>query len=523
MLENRRLPKRLFAISYAFLVAKVNPSPAGAAGAGETPLLPEAEQQAYEAMRSSFARPDDRAAFAKDVRIIAKDLRRTVFGQPLRKSRVWIDYPPTLELLTLDLQVRTPDGQIMEGGVFRQQAAAFPLYPSSGSYIYFSGDDDAMPLLFVVFEKHLYERFRVWFGSDAAHYAKQSWSDIEVTKRRIEEKIPDWFSVCRRLRPSSSTAAAASNQPRLQTLAERFREYSGPNGKVDLTRIRSYLDQFPEALVDPMITVLENLIFLNREQLGIGFSNKLVEEGLAGNSLVPLSSGLQKSAAMLPYMMSDSGATGLTFKTLEEALNGDQDITFYEDYICSGRQPRATVQTWFGRPAELKDQNISVKLSESNQTLLRRRRLHFRFVFGTTWGMKNLRELIEELSLQGDVNATIVREKEKSPIYDFLDADIAASLEAFLRDVGTQLLLTTWHDDDPTKWTTELCEQRCFGYRNHGLITVSSLNCPTSTITALWKSGRFQDVSWMPLFPRRHQPIVSVSSTEKQETAKQAT
>jgi HD superfamily phosphohydrolase len=497
LLENRRLPKRIFTVSYGFLVAR---------GTADVPILSDSEQAAFESLKSLLMDLDKRVLLERSIKEIAGNLSIKMYGTRLGKLRLWIDYPPLLEPLTIDLQVRTPDGTILEGGIFQQQAAAFPLYTSSVSYVYFSGvSEKYVPLLFVSIERKLYELCGIYFGADAAHYAKLNWLEIEATKRHLEESIPDWFVGHRKLRPRSLSAASVVNQARLKELAQRFQEYSVQGGRIDTEQIRRFLDQFPERLVDPMIDVLEKFTFLDRNRLGIEFARKLRADDLTTSSLVPLSKGPQKSAAILPYMLSDSKTANLNFETLDLALQGQKEITFYEESICSGRQPRATVQTWFGLPPELNEPGLGSELSEQLKSALRGKKLHFRFVFGTKWGIENLKALLQQLSMHADVDAAIIHDQQRSVIYDFLDAPTAELLEQFLRKVGLSVLRSTKQKEDPTKWTDSLCEQRCFGYRNHGLLVASSFNCPTSTITALWKTGEFEDVVWLPLFPRRHE------------------
>ena len=472
LLENRRLPRRLFAISYGFLVAK---------GTSDTAVLPESEQLAFDSLRSLLTQPEKRLKLAREIKELAQQLSKQVNGAMLRKVRIWVDHPPSLESLTLDLQVRTPDGQILESGMFRQQAAAFPAYTSSTSYIYFSGGEDKdAPLIFIAVERRLYELCRIWFGPDAGHYAKLKWSEIETTKRTIEESVPDWFVDHRRLRPRSRLAASADNQFRLQQLAQQFQEYSVPNGKVGFKRITDYLDQFPENLVEPMIKVLEKFIFLDRKRLGLEFARKLRADALTMSSLVPLSKDPQKSAALLPYVLYDSRPADFNFETLDSALQGQKEITFYEETVCSGCQPRATVQTWFGLPTKLNEPGLGSELNDELKRVLRGKGLHFRFVFGTTWGIEGLKALLRELSLNADVDAAIIHDQRRSIIYNFLDASVADSLERFLRKVGLSVLRSTKQKENPKKWTNSLCEERCFGYGNHGLIVASSFNCPTS-------------------------------------------
>lgn len=517
LLENRTLPRRLFVASYGFLISKdraVERIKTPAEASQEAAGLPEEEQVAFDSFGSLLARSAERTAFALKIKRLAQGLSRQLNQGVLPKLSLWIDPAHALEPLTLDLQVRTPDGRVLDKGVFREQAAAFPTYTSSTSYFYFSGiKDEQASILFIAVERTLYQTFGLWFGSDAAHHAKQSWSKIEATKRNIEGSFPDWFSGCRRLRPLSLVAASASNEARLQQLVQRFQEYSVPGGKIDLRRIQNFLDQFPENLILPMIEVMENISFLDRKRLGLEFSKTLESENLLASSLVPLSQGLHKSSAMLPYMMSDSSEPRLSFMSFDSALSGQGDITFYEDYICSGRQPRATLQIWFGLPPDVTEPGLAAELTEEQKAKLRSKRLHFRFVFGTTWGIANLEKLITKLSLNADVGAAIIHERAQSQIHDFLQPDIAVQLENFLRKVGVGVLRSTKQKESPMKWTDAMCEERCFGYSGNGLLVASSMNCPTSTITALWKSGDFEDMPWLPLFARRHEG--TIASTEE--------
>jgi hypothetical protein len=47
------------------------------------------------------------------------------------------------------------------------------------------------------------------------------------------------------------------------------------------------------------------------------------------------------------------------------------------------------------------------------------------------------------------------------------------------------------------------CRMNALGFGNHGGITVTNVNVPASTVTALWQPGRYQGRPWIPLFLRR--------------------
>jgi hypothetical protein len=88
-------------------------------------------------------------------------------------------------------------------------------------------------------------------------------------------------------------------------------------------------------------------------------------------------------------------------------------------------------------------------------------------------------------------------------------AEGGAELTSFLAEVGEQLLLSTKHREEPGKWTATLCAERALGYSNAKRLIVLAYNNPTSTVTALWKSGTFRGAPWMPLFPRRGEAVSS--------------
>lgn len=497
MLDRRDLPRRAFAISYAFLLDQ--------ARADEiTGMLKVSDDQreAWEQLNAVLLQARDRHSLQDRVLQKVEELR-SLLGKSEADCLVWVDsMPEPFEVPFIDLWIEHPDGAISRGESFPSQAAAFAHNPHANAYVFVANaDEELREQVFAATEIVLAAEFNLVFGRSAADHAKIHWQHVEELKRNLEAVGPDIFQGCRAIRPKSAALRTPSGRNRIQTLAERFAHFNtGSNVRVDESWICEYLDQFPEDLVEFMLRVIEHVRFFDRDDLGKGFADAMKAGATASTKYVPLSKPLEKSASHLGYFLADD-MSGPRPISLEQALATDGDITFFDDCVISGTQSRATLQTWFGLPKDV-DEDLADELTEAQRTALRDRQIRFRFLFGTQEGIGHFAELARQLELGEDIQA--VHSSTSQPaIRAILDADDGTRLRGFLADVGEALLASTKAKTDPTKWTDARCREFALGYGSLEQLIVLMYNTPTATITALWKTGEYHGAKWQPLFPRR--------------------
>ncbi|MHC4398551.1 MAG: phosphoribosyltransferase-like protein [Planctomycetota bacterium] len=325
---------------------------------------------------------------------------------------------------------------------------------------------------------------------------------MEQLKRNVELKNSLFFEDTPAVRPRSELVRTTLAS-QVRELASRFLHYN-VGGYVRLTegRIRASLDQFPERLVAPMVTVLENVQFVDRDQYGARLAQYLERDANENTCFVPISKPLNKSAPHLGYYMYDlPGARTPVY--LNDALERDPlGITFFDDCLISGSQATATIQTWFGMPTGL-DEYVADSLSSEDKERLARGDVRFRFLYGTDAGISSVRKLAGHVGLTTDVAKLNTLTTKPRSLDAVLSEEEAGRLRTFLSDVGQSLLESTKAKQNPEKWTTERCREFSLGYGDSEQLLVFAYNTPTATITALWKGGVYRGARWLPLFPRR--------------------
>lgn len=262
-------------------------------------------------------------------------------------------------------------------------------------------------------------------------------------------------------------------------------------------RLLTFLDQFPERLVGPMVLALERLRFLDRQELGVNFA-RFVEETAPGSTNAGLTTDPAKSANLLSYYLADDHGPFGQRKLVH--IPGGDDLCLFDDFLMSGKQARTAVQQLLGLRADL-DEHLADELAPHEASAFRERRIHFRFAAAHTTGVRALEQLIAEIPLQADVCA--MRIIDNDTLKQAMGADEYDELAGFLGDVGYALLTSTKQVEDPVKWTERLCRKRALGYSGFELLVASFYNVPTTTVTALWANGLYRNQPWVPLLPRR--------------------
>jgi HD superfamily phosphohydrolase len=495
MLLNRRLPRRAMALSYQFFLESAPSDQHG------NVAVDEEKTDSWERLIDDLNDASSRLEFEREVRAQAEEFAE-LLGPPI-EIRVDIDtVPESPRIDDSELLVRLPDGGMISNSVLPAKFAAFTYDPLAIAHVFVTGPRKAEQYVFIAAEIVLDKRYGLHFGKASANYAKLSWREIENVKRDLEAEQPDLYSKRGHLRPSTALRESAAADERVKVLADRFAHYNAMEGSdenVDQERIFSYLDQFPPELAEPMLNLLEKVQFLDRQALGKRFAAGIAEGASDDLVSTPLTDRSGKSAEHLGYYLSDGN---LRLEGFEKALESDAPLAFYDDLTISGKQARTVVQTWAGLEPDL-NESLADRLPAEQMKRLRERGVRFRFAYARPSGIEALKEITEAAELGDDVGAMIVDEQE-DPL-----AEEGEELTAFLADVGERLLLSTKHLEDPQKWTKDLCAERALGYSNAKRLVVLAYNTPTSTITALWKSGTYRGAPWMPLFPRRGEALSS--------------
>ncbi|MDQ3725263.1 MAG: HD domain-containing protein [Actinomycetota bacterium] len=397
------------------------------------------------------------------------------------------------------LLVGRPDGTFGPGQGFPPDAAAETLDPTDAAYVFFSGGGATAELVYIAAERVFARDFELHFHRGAADLAKVDIKKVIELKRDLEEKDSRAFDDFGRLRPGPALVDDASLAERIEAIGAKFHHYTTvPEVKVGDERVREFLAQFPEPLVEPMLTVLEHIVFLNRAKLGAEFASALAEKSADDAVFVPLTFKYGKSATHIPYFLSDHHNLREIVDLLD-ALKVDKPLVIFDDVLVSGTQSVKILKTWFNqRNPPYKGEPV---LTPEQQGAMRGRSVRFHFAWAWKKGIKRLVKQCEDLGIDAEVDAVVI--DESGPALDQAGTSDAAALREFLREVGTSLLLSTKGEREHHSWSQEKCERSALGYNNDERLVVIEYNTPTGTITPLWSRGSYRNAPWIPLFPRR--------------------
>ena len=528
-LKTRELPKRCFAFTGRFLIAArraVYPleffgSPQtqeSISPKSETPDSPlegstNAESETQEQRNGILRLKRDSRSFEKRQllceRIVAtyKRIASLLDGtseSEIPSPEVYLDRERSLQPPNDNLVVLHPDLTINEEN-FPYLASAFPqLLPLSFVFASNLGpSEEIKDRIFAACEWTIAKDYGLAFGDEAAHYAKRNWKALAKLRHRIEEADPSFYNGLWSLRCFSESLEKTVNTVAVKRLGEKFAIYLAETNtsKINSRRVHFFLSQFPDDLVEPMLEVLNQVkIFQPEEYRGFfdGFSQQ-------DCIFAPLELQAQAKSGGLMSYYAPPELQGRV-KTFEDALSqGEQPIVFFEESVLSGSQTADIISQWQGKPSR---ENLSRELTPDEVQMLRRRcngKLHLLFMFGLQAGVERLKHEASEFGFEVDVELAFDLADLGGP-FDSGDFPKKAELREFLERVGESLLRSTKLPDSTGKWSEELILNRRFGYGNRGAVVLTPFNCPTSSITALWKRGIFQGKSWMPLFVRRQEP-----------------
>jgi hypothetical protein len=365
--------------------------------------------------------------------------------------------------------------------------------------VYFAGGGVPAELVYLGTERVLAREFELWFHRGAADLAKVDIEKVVELKRELEEKDPRAFDEFGRLRPAPALVDDASIAERVEAVAAKFHHYTTvPEVSVNETRVRRFLAQFPESLVEPMLSALECIVFLNRAKLGAEFARALDEKSAEDALFVPLTSKYGKSASHIPYFLSDNRNLH-DIKDLLAALETDKPVVIFDDVLVSGTQSVKILQTWFGqRKPPYTGEPV---LTPEQQDALRDRDVRFHFAWGWKNGIDRLAKQCGDLGISAEIDAVVI--DDTGPALDAEAISDSMALREFLKEVGTSILLSTKGEKERSPWSRERCEGSALGYNNDERLVVIEYNTPTGTVTPLWSPGDFRNAPWLPLFPRR--------------------
>ena len=369
---------------------------------------------------------------------------------------------------------------------------------------YVFAPQDLAKYVFVAAEKVLRREYQIRTPNTMQMYAKQSGGHLEELKRELNDG-GFYDGIAYDVRPMPSRLGKADIRNRVEALCARFGNYEGPvrsgskekkHTLLSPERVFAWLRQFPAEFGEQPLQLLEEMILVGRPQVVSaldGFVGSDRGEPFRSASICPLGEP-KDSSAVTAYWSGDSKRHHeIRVRSVGDALALSEDpIVFVEDFIGSGQQSVSILEAWLGLERTTQLHETRQPLDSDAAELLRKRKLAFVFASGQPEGKELLEERIDELELDAVVE---VAEQDAPRAFS---GDDRADLEQFCRAVGQELLL------DPEKGHDEAwVADRTLGYGNNAYLVLFGYNTPAQTLTCIWKGGTFNQIPWMPLFPRR--------------------
>jgi len=383
-------------------------------------------------------------------------------------------------------------------------ASAYTLTRDAG---YVFAPSDLALFAYVAAEKVLRRDYQIRTPRTMQMYAKQS--DESLTTLKLQLHQAGYYNgIAYDVRPMPERLKKADISQRVDEFCARLKGYEGPvrggaaekkHSLLSPERVFAWLRQFSPDLGEQPLELLEELRLIGRPQVVAAF-NRFIEseEGkpFRGGAICPLGEP-KDSSAVTAYWSGDSQShAGMSVLSVGDALSRpDLPLVFVEDFIGSGQQSVSILEAWLGEPPTTSLREERPPLDEDAASTFAKRKLAFVFAAGQREG----RELLEKRAAELDLEAVVFVQDETAPrAFTSGVKEDRKDLEEVCRSVGEALLLDpeSGHDE---AWAAD----RALGYGNNAYLVLFGYNTPSQTLTCLWKEGRYQDVPWMPLFPRR--------------------
>lgn len=303
----------------------------------------------------------------------------------------------------------------------------------------------------------------------------------------------------------------SSNSADVVAIAGRLEGFDGQRSwRVKPASVAAFLNQFPKRLRPSMTEALRNLRFFDSAEVSSSIFQALRE--LSEVDIIPLSpnSGSRTRQILENEAEGRSKYAGWRFcRTLQEALEGplDRPLAFVDDNIASSVQARSQFLQWLGVdrgqwPDDCQSEEGIFKdaLTGQARERLQQRPIHLGLCAGLPTADGKLGSLLAKWGVNGFVSVKYSHDLQTG--FDWPD-----DLRSFLTTVGRNLIAWAKYGGRLHEMTAEqvaICETMALGYGNVGGLTATVSNVPSSTVTAIWCPGLYNDSPWMPLLIRQN-------------------
>jgi HD superfamily phosphohydrolase len=338
--------------------------------------------------------------------------------------------------------------------------------------------------------------------------------------KKLKQKIPSagWKGIPFDIRPMPDRLKSQDVNKKLEKFDEMrssFQEPDAPEWANDYSpqtipkeqRTKAWLHQFEnDEHVNCALHLLENFKVLTRPDTIATLDNFFKQNpDFRGAWVVPFGDA-KDSGAVQAYLSAGHSCIS-QLGTLDEYEQRGQGspLIILDDFIGSGGQATDILAAWFNRADLRKDLGEHREaLTPKIATCLKESKIAFVFVSGWDQGVEAVRDVTQKLELSAMVFCNLEERDIPFARQSLLNAKISIPvIESFLsrcQEIGADLIRS-----EPGKehLTEEKVLERALGYGGKAMLMASFVNVPTQTLTAIWMSGKADNVNWSPLLRRR--------------------
>jgi HD superfamily phosphohydrolase len=366
--------------------------------------------------------------------------------------------------------------------------------------------------VFIAVEKLLRTEYGVRLPGWAKEASKRD-SDALLNRKRHLASTGYWQRTPYDIRPKPERLERPDVQNRIANfdqLRSAFQEPKGAQaGEIpNNLRTMAWLRQFDTTdHVECALYLLDHFKILTRKDTGIALRAFIDANAKFRHAWVVPFGDVKDSSTLQAYFATDLDAEYVERQdSLENYVKygAGKPLIFIDDFTGSGGQATDILAAWFDR-ADLRRPLNERREALPPEVLKRLADGPVAFVFVAGWneGSEAISRTCEQIGLEATVYCHL-RDDDLPYARDCLLAKMPGEkVASFLErcdEIGNELLRSTTTDVPPDE---EKMKSRALGYGGRGLLLASTVNVPTQTLTAIWKSGKADGVEWTPLLLRR--------------------
>ena len=354
-------------------------------------------------------------------------------------------------------------------------------------------------------EKVLWERSNSIFVQEGSIQ-----QEIVNESEKYRKKLSNlgYYNLAKQLKPISDNLKTAENQYKIQKIEERLRQFESYNGDtISVSRITTYISQYPENIQDVALKMLEKIDFIDYSILKREIK-KYVDYDITKRdkniALVPLG-GIGDSANHMMYNLREEIEKDIIKLELlnDNVVFRAEKIIFFDDNVNSGRQVLNIFSNWLSikLPKKIRKGNYVEKLGDKAIERLKNMPIILIFCVGLEGIEEKLKNSFEKYFGIKRSNLTIQIGKriesnkkvftgEKS---EFKNED---ELKKYVKEIGTILM-------NENGFVGKDAVEKAYGYNKAEALVIFPYNVPTMTLPIIWANGKVNNEQWLPLAERR--------------------